>query len=59
MTLNNVVFPAPLGPISPVISPGSTPMLTSSTATLPPKRTVTSCASSRATRTPFATRFRC
>ena len=42
MTLNSVVLPAPLGPMSPVTCAGSASMDTSSRATLPPKRTVTS-----------------
>src|SRR5690349_4846812 len=41
IALNSVVLPAPLGPMSPVIRPGST-------ATWPPKRTVTSSTSSSA-----------
>ena len=40
MTLNSVVLPAPLGPMSPVTVPGSTSIETSSRATLPPKRTL-------------------
>src|SRR5664279_5319600 len=48
MTLNRVVLPAPLGPMSPVTDPGSVSMATSSSATLPPKRTVTPWTSSRA-----------
>ena len=43
--LKKVVFPAPLGPISPTISPSCTCMLTSSTAVRPPKRIVTLLAS--------------
>ena len=46
MTLNSVVLPAPFGPIRPVTSPGSAERLTPSSATLPPKRTVTSRTSS-------------
>src|SRR5437588_12524804 len=45
MTLNSVVFPAPLGPIRPVIDPCSAVRVTSLKATTPPKRTVTSSAS--------------
>src|SRR5438105_711244 len=41
-TLNNVGLPAPLGPMRPVTQPGATVADTESTATLPPKRTVTS-----------------
>ena len=37
----NVVLPAPLVPISPTISPALTSIVTSSTATSPPKRTET------------------
>src|SRR5215469_6705723 len=40
MTLNSVDLPAPLGPISPTISPALTSRLTSETATRPPKRLV-------------------
>src|SRR3954468_22982615 len=46
MTLNNVVLPAPFGPMRPVTKPGRAEMLTPSSATLPPKRTVTSRTSS-------------
>src|SRR5438477_12569006 len=42
MTLNNVVFPAPLGPMSPVTRPGSAARSTSWRAMTPPKRTLTS-----------------
>src|SRR3954468_5134213 len=42
MTLNNVVFPAPLGPIRPVTRPGSAARSTSWRAMTPPKRTLTS-----------------
>src|SRR5690348_10875967 len=38
MTLNAVVFPAPFGPISPKIVPSSASSETSSSATMPPKR---------------------
>src|SRR5437588_2571725 len=41
MTLNSVVFPAPLGPISPTISPSATANDTSSTARSPPNATET------------------
>src|SRR5262245_30045904 len=40
--LNNVVFPAPLGPIRPTIWPGIMSNETDSRATMPPKRIVTS-----------------
>ena len=40
-TLNSVVLPAPLGPISPVIRPTGAVRLTSLTATCPPYLTVT------------------
>ncbi len=43
--LKNVVLPAPLGPMSPTISPSCTFMLTSSTAVRPPNRIVTPLAS--------------
>ena len=43
--LKKVVFPAPLGPMRPTISPSCTFMLTSSTAVRPPKRIVTPLAS--------------
>src|SRR6516165_1785284 len=49
MTLNRVVFPAPLGPISPVTRPGSTSMLASDSARRPPKRTTMSSVASSAT----------
>src|SRR3954451_16527334 len=42
MTLNVVVFPAPLGPISPVTYPVSASRSTPCTAWMPPKRTSTS-----------------
>jgi hypothetical protein len=42
----NVVLPAPLGPISPVIFPGRTRSDTESTAFTAPYRTLTSRASS-------------
>src|SRR5579875_1661588 len=47
MQLNSVVLPAPLGPTSPTISPGSTWMLTSCTATIPPKDLETPVTDSR------------
>src|SRR4051812_34902907 len=47
-TLNNVVFPAPLGPITPTTSPSSTVADTSRSAMRPPNLTVTSCTSSSA-----------
>jgi hypothetical protein len=40
MQLNTVVLPAPLGPISAVISPRTAVKERSSTATRPPKRMV-------------------
>ena len=46
--LKNVVFPAPLGPMSPTISPAFTVAETSETATRPPKRFVMWSASSSA-----------
>ena len=42
ITLNSVVFPAPLGPITPSTSPRVTSTETPSSAVMPPKRTVTS-----------------
>jgi len=48
MTLNAVVFPAPFGPIKPEIWPCSTTKETRSSATMPPKRRVTSRTSRRA-----------
>src|SRR3954447_12004436 len=47
-TLNNVVLPAPLGPMTPTTSPEPTDAETRSSAVSPPKRTVTSCTSSSA-----------
>src|SRR5687768_14072735 len=47
MALNNVVLPAPFGPIRPTISPGSTVRSTASSATSPPKRSVTRSTSRR------------
>src|SRR6266545_7471797 len=44
--LNNVVLPAPLGPITPTISPWPMAMLTSRLACTPPKRIDTSRVSS-------------
>ena len=41
MTLNSVVLPAPLGPISPVTMPGSARSDTSESAATPPKWTLT------------------
>src|ERR1035437_3842732 len=41
MTLNKVVFPAPLGPMRPVTVPGGTTRLTSVRADTPPKLTLT------------------
>jgi len=48
MTLNAVVLPAPFGPMSPEICPSSTSNETPSSATMPPKRRVTSRTSRRA-----------
>src|SRR5437879_2039911 len=48
-TLNSVVLPAPFGPINPVIRPPSAEIDASSSATLPPKRTLTPRTSSRGT----------
>ena len=45
-TLNSVVFPAPLGPMSPQICPRSTLKDRSLSATMPPKRTEISLMSS-------------
>ena len=45
--LKNVVLPAPLGPINPMISPSLTRKSTESTATRPPNRIVTSSATGR------------
>src|SRR5712691_4872496 len=46
MRLNRVVFPAPLGPMSPVIWPCSMAQCTRCSASSPPKRFVTSQTSS-------------
>ena len=46
-TLNSVVLPAPFGPMSAVISPSRTSMLTSFTALRPPNWTVTFSTRSR------------
>src|SRR4051812_28916254 len=54
ITLNRVVLPAPFGPMRPVILPGSALNDTSSTATLPPKRTTTPSTSSWAIQLHFA-----
>src|SRR5262245_16206322 len=48
MQLNSVVLPAPLGPMSPTISPASTLSETSRLASRPPKRLVAACTVSRA-----------
>ena len=48
-TLNSVVLPAPFGPISPTICPSSMSKDSWFSATIPPKRTVMSLTSSRAT----------
>src|SRR5947209_4211084 len=45
MTLNNVVLPAPFGPIRPVICPSRADRRTSVSAWIPPKRTETSTTS--------------
>ena len=42
MTLKTVVLPAPFGPISPDTTPRETSNETPSSATMPPKRNVTS-----------------
>src|SRR5262245_52696939 len=47
MALNNVVLPAPFGPMSPVTQPDGTEMLASCTAMWPPKRTEMPLASSK------------
>ena len=53
ITLKSVVLPAPFGPISPTISPGSASIETSSSATIPPNSRVTcSTVSKGATREP-------
>ena len=46
MQLSSVVFPAPLGPMMPRISPFATEKVTPSSAATPPKRLVTLCSSS-------------
>src|SRR5690348_95389 len=48
MQLSNVVLPAPLGPMTPRISPLATVALTPLTAATPPKRFVTPFSSRRA-----------
>src|SRR3954470_15380567 len=48
MQLKSVVLPAPLGPIRPTMRPGATSNDTPSSATMPPKRTATSCTRSSA-----------
>src|SRR5207244_6135922 len=48
-TLNSVVLPAPFGPINPVTRPSSAESEASSSAMLPPKRTLTPRTSSRGT----------
>src|SRR5882672_3864398 len=48
-TLNSVVLPAPFGPIKPVTRPSSAESEASSSAMLPPKRTLTPRTSSRGT----------
>src|SRR5882672_5886697 len=50
IALKAVVLPAPLGPMRPRISPSYRVKLTSSSATTPPKRSVTFLTSSRALR---------
>src|SRR5260370_10906629 len=47
MVLNSVVLPAPLGPIRPTMVPSGTVKETESSATMPPKRTLTSRTSSK------------
>src|SRR2546423_11168585 len=47
-TLNNVVLPAPFGPIKPKISPARTRSVTSERALSPPKRFSTRCTHSNA-----------
>src|SRR5262252_9706001 len=47
MQLKSVVFPAPLGPMRPTISPAPIATETSLLATRPPKRLVTAWSSSR------------
>src|SRR6478672_6162554 len=49
MTLNAVVLPAPFGPIRPKMVCGCTSNPTSSSATMPPNRSETSCNERRAT----------
>ncbi len=49
-TLNIVVLPAPFGPMRPQMWPSSMLKLRRSSATMPPKRTVTSFTSSNTTR---------
>jgi hypothetical protein len=58
MTLNRVVLPAPLGPISPVIWPASHSRSTSRTAACPPKRTFAPRTSSMTMSGGFALRAR-
>src|SRR5258708_12545757 len=48
MQLKSVVLPAPFGPIRPTMRPGATSKETPSRATMPPKRTATSCTRSNA-----------
>src|SRR4051794_29129539 len=48
MQLKSVVLPAPFGPIRPTMLPGATSNDTPSSATMPPKRTATSCTRSSA-----------
>ncbi len=52
ITLKQVVLPAPFGPISPRISPRLISKETESSATRPPKRSVTSRMASRVSPTP-------
>src|SRR5712691_11859982 len=52
MILNNVVLPAPLGPITLQISPGVTMRLTSETALRPPKLLLMFSTASRGSRQP-------
>ena len=54
MTLNSVVLPAPLGPMTPTTSPGETVSETSSSAVRPPKRTVTASMRSPSASAPWS-----
>ena len=48
ITLNSVVLPAPLGPMTPRTSPAATSSETGSSAVMPPNCTVSSCAANTA-----------